>query len=70
MCPNEARLNVDSGKIQSRNSIPIPGTGSTQDCVWVITVPENQVVAYKVHENDVILFLKIEFRNKSSRYVI
>ena len=55
MCPDEARLNVDSGKIQSRNSIPIPGR-STQDCVWVITVPENQVVAYKVHDTDVILF--------------
>ena len=68
MCPNEARLNVDSGKIQSRNSIPIPGPiGDSQECVWVITVPENQVVAYKVHEHNVILFLKIEIPNKSPR---
>ena len=60
MCPDEARLNVGSGKIQFRNSIPVPiedykkisGT-YTKDCVWVITVPDNQIVAYKVHENNV-----------------
>ena len=60
MCPDEARLNVGSGKIQFRNSIPVPiedykkTSGSyTKDCVWVITVPDNQIVAYKVHENNV-----------------
>ena len=60
MCPDEARLNADSGKIQFRNSIPVPievPSGSTQECVWVITVPENQVVAYKVHDNNVCILV-------------
>ena len=53
MCPNEAKLNVDSGKIQFRNSIPVPIDDSNLECVWVITVPDNQIVAYKVHDNNV-----------------
>ena len=53
MCPDEARLNVDSGKIQFRNSIPIQIDESNLECVWVITVPDNQIVAYKVHDNNV-----------------
>ena len=62
MCPDEARLNVDSGKIQYRNSVPIeldlPSGTYSKDCVWVITVPENQVVAYKVHDNNVCLIFR------------
>ena len=64
MCPDEAKLNVDSGKIQFRNSFPVPIDESNLECVWVITVPENHIVAYKVHDNNVCIL----FTNKSQFY--